>query len=68
MNLEQVTRGFAWHYKAYEQEQSANDRKLYDFAEQGARSGRRGLWAEAEPVPHWEFRHKGKKQGDIVLR
>jgi len=58
VNLEQVTRGFAWHYKAYEQEQSANDRKLYDFAEQGARAGRRGLWADAEPVPPWEFRHR----------
>lgn len=57
VNLEQVTRGFAWHYKAYEREQSANDRKLYDFAEQGARAGRRGLWADAEPVPPWEYRH-----------
>lgn len=56
VNLEQVTRGFAWHYKQYEQEQSANDRKLYDFAEQGARAGRRGLWADEEPVPSWEFR------------
>lgn len=63
-----VTRGFAWHYKAYEREQSANDRKLYDFAEQDARAGRRGLWADAEPVPPWEFRHKSKKQSDIVLR
>lgn len=57
VNLEQVTRGFAWHYKAYEGEQSANDRKLYDFAEQGARAGRRGLWADADPVPPWEYRH-----------
>jgi len=57
VNLEQVSRGFAWHYKTYEREQSANDRKLYDFAEQGARAGRRGLWADADPVPPWEFRH-----------
>lgn len=57
VNLEQVTRGFAWHYKQYEREQSANDRKLYDFAEHGARADRRGLWADAEPVPPWEYRH-----------
>lgn len=57
VNLEQVTRGFAWHYKQYEREQSANDRKLYVFAEHGARADRRGLWADAEPVPPWEFRH-----------
>lgn len=56
-NLEQVTRGFAWHYKAYEREQSTNDRKLYDFAEQQARAGRRGLWADVDPVPPWDFRH-----------
>ncbi|MDD2882950.1 MAG: thermonuclease family protein [Rhodoferax sp.] len=49
VNLEQVSRGFAWHYKA-------NDRKLYDFAEQEARAGRRGLWGDAVPVPPWEFR------------
>ena len=57
VNLEQVTRGFAWLYKAYERVQSANDRKLYDFAEQGARAGRRGLWADADPVPPWGYRH-----------
>lgn len=56
-NLEQVTRGFAWHYKAYEREQSVNDRKLYDFAEQQARAGRRGLWADVDPVPPWDLRH-----------
>jgi len=56
-NLEQVTRGFAWHYKAYEREQSANDRKLYDFAEQEARARRRGLWADVDPMPPWDYRH-----------
>jgi len=57
VNLEQVTRGFAWHYKKYQREPSANDRKLYDFAEQEARNGRRGLWADAKPVPPWDYRH-----------
>lgn len=42
-NLEQVTRGFAWHYKAYEREQSANDRELYDYAENEARAASRLL-------------------------
>lgn len=61
VNLEQVTRGFAWHYKAYEQEQSGNDRKLYDFAEKEAKASRRGLWADVDPMPPWDFRHQGKK-------
>lgn len=31
VNLEQVTRGFVWHSKAYKREQSSNDRLLYDL-------------------------------------
>lgn len=61
-NLEQVTRGFAWHYKTYEREQSANDRRLYDFAENEAKTARRGLWQDADPVPPWDFR-KAKRGG-----
>lgn len=56
-NLEQVQRGFAWHYKAYEREQSANDRKVYADAESEAKSARLGLWSDSEPVPPWVFRH-----------
>lgn len=52
--------GFAWHYKAYEREQPANDRKVYADSENEARAARRGLWADAEPVPPWEFRRKAK--------
>jgi endonuclease YncB( thermonuclease family) len=57
VNLEQVSRGFAWHYKVYEREQSSNDRTLYDFAEREARAQRRGLWADPDPVPPWAYRH-----------
>ncbi len=56
-NLEQVKRGMAWHYKTYEREQSANDRKVYADAESDARAARLGLWNDSEPVPPWEFRH-----------
>lgn len=55
-NLAQVTRGFAWHYTAYEREQSINDRKLYNFAESEARAARRGLWRDVAPIPPWDFR------------
>ena len=55
-NLEQVQRGFAWHYKAYEREQSANDRKLYELAESDAKAAKRGLWRDADPLPPWDFR------------
>jgi endonuclease YncB( thermonuclease family) len=59
-NLMQVQRGFAWHYKAYEREQSANDRMAYANAEIEARGAKRGLWANVDPVPPWEFRRINK--------
>lgn len=58
INLEQVRRGMAWHYKAYEREQSAEDRRAYAEAEDEARRTRVGLWQDAEPVPPWEFRRR----------
>ncbi len=59
-NLEQVKRGMAWHYKAYEREQPAADRKAYSDEENEAKAARRGLWNDAEPVPPWVFRHHEK--------
>ncbi len=46
VNLIQVERGMAWHYKAYAGEQSINDRALYEAAEAAARTARRGLWRD----------------------
>jgi len=62
VNLIQVERGMAWHYKAYEREQSASDRQLYEAAEQAARAGRQGLWGDPGPTPPWDFR-KAKRSG-----
>jgi endonuclease YncB( thermonuclease family) len=55
-NLVQVQKGFAWHYKAYEREQSATERKAYADAENEAKAAQRGLWRDTAPVPPWEFR------------
>lgn len=62
VNLIQVERGMAWHYKAYEREQSPSDRKLFDAAEFEAKAARRGLWRDPEPVPPWDYR-KAKRGG-----
>lgn len=62
VNLIQVERGMAWHYKAYEREQSADDRKLYDAAEISARTVRKGLWRDSEPTAPWDYR-KAKRGG-----
>lgn len=55
-NLEQIKRGMAWHYKAYEREQRATDRIEYADAEADARVDGRGLWADAEAIAPWDFR------------
>jgi endonuclease YncB( thermonuclease family) len=54
--LEQIKAGFAWHYKKYQHEQSAEDRELYADAENKARDERLGLWRENNPIPPWEHR------------
>jgi endonuclease YncB( thermonuclease family) len=55
--LQQIADGLAWHYKKYEDEQSATDRKLYSDAEAVAQKAKRGLWSSPNPVPPWVFRH-----------
>ncbi|HBB98860.1 MAG TPA: nuclease [Blastocatellia bacterium] len=62
VNLEQVKAGMAWHYKEYEREQSPEDRELYARAEDEARSARRGLWVEANPIEPGEFRRNEKRE------
>ncbi len=56
--LEQVSRGMAWHYKAYMREQSSADQERYAQAEQEARTRTRGLWKDANPVAPWDYRHR----------
>lgn len=65
-NLEQVQRGFAWHYKTYEREQTPNDRTAYSDAELEARAAQKGLWKDAAPVPPWDYRKA--KRGDQDAR
>lgn len=62
VNVEQIRRGFAWFYRHYERELSDADRQSYDRAEEEARDSRRGLWADRQPVPPWEFRSGGRRQ------
>ncbi len=61
-NLVQIQRGYAWHYKAYEREQPAFDRKAYADAEIEAKAAQRGLWKDTAPVPPWDYRKA--KRGD----
>ena len=56
VNREQIRRGMAWHYKAYQRDQSTDDRLAYAEAENKAKEQRRGLWIDSDPLPPWEWR------------
>ncbi|MDP1718635.1 MAG: thermonuclease family protein [Burkholderiales bacterium] len=60
VNLEQVRVGMAWWYRQYAKEQAPDDRRLYEQAENDARTAKRGLWADNEPVPPWEWRRANR--------
>jgi len=55
-NLAQVQSGMAWHYKAYQREQSVHDQRVYAEAEIKAAADRQGLWVERHPVAPWDWR------------
>lgn len=57
-NLAQVRAGLAWHYKAYQKEQSEEGRLEYSRAEAEARGVGKGLWLDGRAVPPWEWRHR----------
>ena len=52
VGAEQVRRGMAWVYRQY-----SKDRSLYALDSE-ARAARRGLWADSQPAPPWEWRKK----------
>ncbi len=51
LNHELVRAGLAWWYRKY-----APDDGTLAQLEADARAAKRGLWADAEPVPPWEWR------------
>lgn len=51
INLEMVSSGYAWRFRKYLTDESCL------AIEADAQVHRRGLWADASPVPPWEFRH-----------
>lgn len=52
LNEELVRAGLAWWYRNF-----AKKEQRFEVLEQEARAAKRGLWADAHPVPPWEFRH-----------
>ena len=56
VNLQMVKEGLAWHYKKYSKSEDLSR------AEAEAKAGKKGLWADPNPVPPWEFRSGQKKK------
>lgn len=56
VNATQVENGWAWHFKEY------NTDELLSDLEVEARDSRKGLWADPNPLPPWEYRERQKKR------
>ena len=55
INMEMVADGFAWRYPQYDKPGE------FTAAENDSREHQRGLWADKDPVPPWEWR-KAKRR------
>ena len=54
-NAKMIEGGWAWHYRKY------NDEERLANLELSARKAKRGLWADAKPLPPWEYRARKRK-------
>jgi micrococcal nuclease len=60
-NAEQIRLGMAWVYRQYLQDTSLAK------AEAEARTAHRGLWADQEAVPPWEWRRVQRRKAGVSL-
>ena len=56
VNLQMVKEGLAWYYRKYSKSAELSR------AEAEAKAGKKGLWADPNPVPPWDFRKLEKKK------
>jgi len=63
LNHEMVRAGYAWWYRQY-----ALGDAVLDRLEQEAKTAKRGLWADKDPVPPWEYRSQQRRAVDASTR
>ena len=56
INYQMVTKGYAWHFKKYQKEQTPADRILYAKAETNSLLSVIGLWQEPDPITPGDWR------------
>jgi hypothetical protein len=66
INLAQLNAGTAWFYRHYAKELKPEDAVAYEKAENAAKASNLGLWAEASPIPLWDFRNGKTAKGPGV--
>jgi len=57
INLLEVRKGYAWHYKRYQKDPE------YATAQEYARSNKLGIWKLPKPVAPWNWRHAEREEG-----
>ena len=62
LNEEFVKAGLAWVYWKYCHHSICESWKNFQI---GARMDKRGLWADPDRIPPWEFRRKKRKSGAL---
>ncbi len=62
VDAQMIATGHAWHYKRYDHTAAL------DAAERNARAAKRGLWADGDAVPPWEWRAREKTHLQRVQR
>jgi endonuclease YncB( thermonuclease family) len=65
VNVQLLEAGLAWHYKAYEQEQTSATRRLYAQAANRAQTEGMGLWQASDPTPPWEWRKQQRRKAKV---
>ncbi|QLG88392.1 thermonuclease family protein [Chitinibacter bivalviorum] len=61
INLAQLSAGYAWHYTQYARKsQSGADFAAYEAAQAAAQQQQKGLWADANPTPPWDWRKSNR--------
>jgi endonuclease YncB( thermonuclease family) len=60
LNQELVKQGWCWWYRKY-----APGDTVLEGLETEAREGRKGLWADLQPVPPWEYRRSRRTRNPM---
>lgn len=56
INAKMIEDGWAWHYKDF------GENARFASLERKAQSAKRGLWADSNPLPPWEYRARQKRE------